>query len=354
MTISSELSRVSYNCDGSTKTFSVPFAYYDTGHLVVVLVTAATGAEQVLVLDTDYGLTPASGAGGTVTTLPTAAYTSEYRLVIYRHVPALQETDLIHGGALPAEPVEQTFDRAVMMIQQLAENIARAIKLPVGSLLSGVALPVPGADRFLRWNAAGTALEAVELSVVTDLLIARIGGNAAGDIVTVDDIQTLINKRINEDVMLIATSTQINAKCNSESFCTHSDGLSINNTEINVASVITESTWESIGPTGSGANNIWTALDVVPPGSDWIMLRFRMILSGGIGGDAFYLWGRKTGSVAGISSDTMYQYSQLAAGSLMWTDRIAVDASRRFDMHWQATQSSVNLELWLVGYGFNP
>jgi len=44
------------------------------------------------------------------------------------------------------------------------------------------------------------------------------------------------------------------------------DGASSTTTLV-ASTVVTEVTWESIGPTGSGADNIWTAMDVIPANS---------------------------------------------------------------------------------------
>lgn len=175
MTISSTVNRVSYACDGVTKAFAFPYPYYAKSHIVVVLVTVATGAELVLALDTDYSLTDPDGSGGTVTTLAATAYGAAYKLVIYRDVPATQETDLITGGALPAEAVEQTFDLAVMMIQQLLEQLGRVPLLPVGSALSDIALPVPGASEYLRWNSAGDGLETADIATAGALAVSSFG-----------------------------------------------------------------------------------------------------------------------------------------------------------------------------------
>lgn len=60
---------------------------------------------------------------------------------------------------------------------------------------------------------------------------------------------------------------------------------------------VADSTWESVGPTGSGADNIWTALDSVP--STAIALRVRLslsVLNTSVSSETAVMRVRKTGS----------------------------------------------------------
>lgn len=176
MTLSSTENRIGYNCDGATKSFSFPYAYYNKDHIKVVRVTIASDAENELTLDTDYSLTDVPAPdGGTITTLAADALSSDYRLVIYREVSAKQETDLINGDALPEDSVERTFDLAVMMVQQMLEKLGRIPSLPVGSTLSDLVLPSPGAGLYLRWNSAGDNLETADVAEAGLLSVSSYG-----------------------------------------------------------------------------------------------------------------------------------------------------------------------------------
>ena len=77
-------------------------------------------------------------------TVDTAAKTVKYpiggsplpagkRLTLRREIPAQQELNLENQGAFFAEDVETQFDRLVLMIQQLAETLQRAIVVDVAS-----------------------------------------------------------------------------------------------------------------------------------------------------------------------------------------------------------------------------
>jgi hypothetical protein len=374
MTISSELNRVSHNCDGSTKTFPIPFAYYNKTHIKALLVTVATGAEQLLAQDSDYGLTEPNASGGTLTTLALDAYASAYRLVIYREVPLRQETDLIDGGALPADPTERTFDMAVMMIQQLAERIERVMALPVGSLLSNIAFPPPGAGCYLRWNAAGTALEAVSFQT-TDLVVSAFIQTLLDDADAAVTLVTLGLTALAAELNQVcggntATAAQISNKANSEAFVTNANGgPNISATPIEITAVVAQDIWKSIGPTGSGADNIWGALDSVPSGVDWIRVRVSSEANAttSSSGSACYLnlSTRKTGSTQGYGEPglniaglkAIVDSSGKAIAKTTTEMTLPVDSARRFDVHWYKDMFGFQVSyfaLTLVGYGYNP
>ena len=48
---------------------------------------------------------------------------------------------------------------------------------------------------------------------------------------------------------------------------------------INIHSVVTKDTWETVGPTGSGADNIWTALDNIPANATALIIKINVQVS---------------------------------------------------------------------------
>lgn len=122
-------------------------------------------------------------------------------------------------------------------------------------------------------------------------------------------------------------------------------GISVNNsngnpnisdTIFNAVASVTEDTWESVGPTGSGASNIWTALDSAPANTSHI--RVKILISGGVD-----VWGRKTGGVQAKGYDNM-----LYSGLGMAEATIPVDSSLRFDIQWDDTGSAAFCYLVLL------
>ena len=127
----------------------------------------------------------------------------------------------------------------------------------------------------------------------------------------------------------------------------------------------TVATWESIGPTGSGASHIWTALDSVPSDADWIEVH-ALIFSYVAGGTASVIQNqevhvRKNGSSVGFNWETMLvtaaQWSDAlgnAAGAAVNVMKIPVN-SRVFDYYRSSSfGTSVTIQLQLTGWGYNP
>lgn len=163
MTISSTTNRVSFAGNGSTTVFSFPYYFLANADLVVILRVNATGVETVKTLTTHYTLTGAGvPAGGSVTML-TAPATGE-TLVVYRSPAATQDLDLVENDPMPAEEIEERFDKLTMIAQRLQDRLDRAVVLPDGfsPTFSGI---LPGdlddaGDKVPLINSAGTGFAA--------------------------------------------------------------------------------------------------------------------------------------------------------------------------------------------------
>lgn len=159
MTVSSEVNYISYAGTGAQTVFPYPFKIYAASDLKVYL-RAANLLDTLLVLNTHYTVDGAGVEGGGNVTLVTAPAAVE-DLLIFRDPPVLQGQEYVEGGELPAVSHEDSLDKVVMQVQALS---ARAVKTPESGAQLDVALPSPAVSTdglFVRWNAAGTALEAV-------------------------------------------------------------------------------------------------------------------------------------------------------------------------------------------------
>lgn len=180
MTVASTASRIAYNCDGSAYVFPFTFKAYAKGDLVVTLADA-DGVETTLTVDIQYEVALSDpGPGGDVTLLSQEVGGSDYlygtlvpfpvpagyTLVLNRQLPRTQLIDIDDGDKLPAETVEEGYDRAVMLIQELEAILSRAVLLKITSAFTGIVLPDPVAARFLRWNDAGTNLENMDIASI--------------------------------------------------------------------------------------------------------------------------------------------------------------------------------------------
>lgn len=161
MTVSTTSNRISYAGNGVTLAFTVPYAFYVNTDLIV-LVRSAAGVETTKILTTDYTVSGGNGLSGIVTMIVAPA-TGE-TLVLLRALPLTQLTDYVNNAIEDAEVIERSFDRLIMLGQQINEISLRSITLGTTSALSGVILPDPGAAKFIRWNVGGTQLEVADIT----------------------------------------------------------------------------------------------------------------------------------------------------------------------------------------------
>lgn len=119
MTVSSQISSITHECDGISTAFAVPFYFLLATDLVVSLVDPNPDVDPVtLLLGTQYSVSGAgSPPGGVVTTM--AAYASGYRITIERLVPVTQEVAYQANDPFPAKTHERALDKLTMIAQQL-------------------------------------------------------------------------------------------------------------------------------------------------------------------------------------------------------------------------------------------
>lgn len=198
MTIANNKVKQSFAGDGSTVLFPFTNISYYLAADLDVLIRSVAGVETVLTQDTDYTVTP-SGV-----TLPYTAgditMIGAYDLappavgdtvLVYRTVDYLQGIDLSAGGAMPAATLEEGYDRSVMQIQQLYESQQRSLILPISSGSSNLSLPDPVPLYFLRWNAAGTALENEDIEGVGDVAVSAFAKTILDDLTASAALTTL-------------------------------------------------------------------------------------------------------------------------------------------------------------------
>ena len=130
-TVSSETDRVSYTCNGTTTAYNYTFKIYEDDDVSVTRKLTSTGAETALVINTDYTVSGAGGASGTVTLSAGSKCPSGYTLHLIRNVELTQETDYVEGATFPADSHEDALDKLTMEIQQQKSRANRAIKFPL-------------------------------------------------------------------------------------------------------------------------------------------------------------------------------------------------------------------------------
>ena len=134
MTVSTTTSSLTYQCDGMTTAFAIPYPFLVNSHITAIKTDNTTGIQTTLVQDVDYTLVGAGvSTGGTLTTLSVLA--SNFKLQIKRVVPVTQLIDYIANDPFPAETHEKGLDQLTMICQQLAQAIADALSLINGTYI---------------------------------------------------------------------------------------------------------------------------------------------------------------------------------------------------------------------------
>ncbi len=138
MTISSDNRKAGpYICNGVTTAFPFAFKVFSATDVRVVLADDA-GAESDLVLGTHYAVAlnadQDANPGGTVTT--TAAYATGYTLTLTSGLQNLQPVTLTNNGGFYPTVINNALDRLTILVQQLAEQVSRAVKVSISSALA--------------------------------------------------------------------------------------------------------------------------------------------------------------------------------------------------------------------------
>lgn len=179
MTISTTVNKFRYEGNGVTDTFAYSARIFSASDIVVEIITRATDAlEETLTLGTDYAITILSPESASVQVTNALKIPSSLQDIQLRRVtPSTQTVDLPTGTVFPAVIVENAIDKAVALIQDKSEEIARALKLPPQSSVSSATLPNPVADSLLAWDGTDGDIKNVavaSLDASLDVLLSSV------------------------------------------------------------------------------------------------------------------------------------------------------------------------------------
>lgn len=164
MAFSTDKNREDYSGNDAATSFPLRFPFQQNADVVAIITNTLVtpNVEYALVQDVDYSLTGAGESSGTLT-FPKAG--SAYPVLptgwtlTARRVPGMtQETDFQPGDGVPAEPLEDCLDRAIMVCLALQEQINRCLALPVSYSGAALSVPSPVANAVLTWNGSANAL----------------------------------------------------------------------------------------------------------------------------------------------------------------------------------------------------
>ena len=139
------------NCGSGVTTFPFSFKILEDSDLKVYLINSA-GVRELLGLPADYSVSAVNddfSSGGNVETV--ATYASGNKILIVRAVTNKQESDYTHGDDLPADMLENDFDRRCMVEQEAGEKLSRALCFPVEDETTLDAELAPKADRLGKY-----------------------------------------------------------------------------------------------------------------------------------------------------------------------------------------------------------
>ena len=157
MAFTNTSNKVVYVCDGVTTQFPFSFYFLDGEHIKVYKYHVSSGTLTELVRGSDYDITYTNGTppteGGRIDTIGDPI-PSGYKLIIMRQVPLTQEVDYRPNDPFPAETHEQALDKAMMAVQQVQEQVSRAVvQDPTQS--EQITMPTPVGGKFLYSPADG-------------------------------------------------------------------------------------------------------------------------------------------------------------------------------------------------------
>lgn len=123
-----------FACNGVTVAFPFSFKVFTTADVRVVL-TDSNSVESDLALGTNYTVAlnadQDTNPGGTVTT--TATYATGYKVTLTSQVQNLQPVTLTNQGGFYPRVINTALDRLTILVQQVVEQVGRAVKTPISS-----------------------------------------------------------------------------------------------------------------------------------------------------------------------------------------------------------------------------
>ena len=145
MTITTTTIKNSYSGNGSNTVFAYTYKILAEGDIEVI-VRSANGTETVKTLTTDYTVSGVGSASGGNVTFVTAPLSTE-TVVLRRETTQTQSVDLVENDPFTAETVEGAFDRAIVIAQELQEEVNRSIKLSRTNTMTSTEFTVGSTER---------------------------------------------------------------------------------------------------------------------------------------------------------------------------------------------------------------
>ena len=251
MTISTLTIKNSYNADGSVTAFNYTFKITNEDDIEVITRTSA-GTETVKVLTTDYTVSGVGNAGGGTVTFVTAP-ASGLTVILRRDTPQTQGLDLIENDPLPANSLEDAFDKLTSITQELQEENDRSIKLSRTNTMTSTEFTVGASDRankILAFDSAGEISVTQELGTYqgTDATVTTEAYNVR------DIIKSTTAAQLNNVYICIADSVVGDLLTDTDHFELLVDAVSAATSETNAAASATSASTSATNAATSASN----------------------------------------------------------------------------------------------------
>jgi hypothetical protein len=199
MTISTTIVKNSYSGNASTTVFNYNFKVLSSADLKVII-RSSNGTETTKTLNTHYTIAGVGSAGGgsvtfTAGNIPISGQT----VVLIRDTAQTQSIDYVANDPFPADTHEEGLDKAIILTQELQEEVDRCIKLSRTNAMTSTEFTVGAADRagkILGFDSNG------ELSIVVSELGSYRGNWSTA---TIYNQRDLVKDTSNNNVYYINT-----------------------------------------------------------------------------------------------------------------------------------------------------
>jgi hypothetical protein len=158
MTISTELTKISYQANGSTTVWNFTFPGGPNPDIHLIVTPPGGSPTEILSnfkvnVNPPVDPNPTSIGGSVIYPVTGSPLTVGNRVTIFRDVPLIQPTSFANQGTIYQEVIEETFDYVVEEIQQLDERLDRVLTVPITEDGPLVIPPCPErANKFLAFD----------------------------------------------------------------------------------------------------------------------------------------------------------------------------------------------------------
>lgn len=136
MALPQKYAPITWECDGSNRSFSVTWPFFEADDLIVTYITESK-AEVTLKRGGDYKVTGGKDGNGmpAVGVIETSAIYERGALIRVERQTTISQDEAFANGAFPAKRIERALDRAMMALEELAHGreATEEIRVPAGS-----------------------------------------------------------------------------------------------------------------------------------------------------------------------------------------------------------------------------